>query len=372
LFETRRSVFALALLLPLVFGQGCSTDSTADEPSAEEVAASEALPVEVEPLARGEIEAVLRYSTNLEAEDAVEVLAEASQKIARLLVEEGRSVSRGQLLVVLYDEEARTALDKVETQLAKAQREHDRQQRLFSQELISEQALNEARYELDRLELERKQARQTLAKTEIRAPISGTVTARNVGVGDYVNVGQTLFSIVDMGSLVARVYVPEKELVRLAPGQTVRVVSPALGGSSYPGVIERISPVVDPASGTVKVTVDLPERPGLRPGMYVDVELVAATHDAALLVPKRALVYDDDQAYVFRVTGEGADAVARRVPVTAVLENKTHVEPAEGFEAGDRLVVAGQAGLKDGAKVSVYRAEGVAGDGGSEAARATR
>jgi membrane fusion protein (multidrug efflux system) len=114
----------------------------------------------------------------------------------------------------------------------------------------------------------------------------------------------------------------------------------------FTGSIDRISPVVDPATGTVKVTVATPRQEGLRPGMYVEVELVTAVHDAALLVPKRALVYDNDQVFVFRLKDDEGRRV-ERLRVTPLLENADFVEPSDGLEPGDEVVVAGQSGLKD-------------------------
>ena len=84
--------------------------------------------------------------------------------------------------------------------------------------------------------------------------------------------------------------------------------------------------------------------------MYVDVDLVTATRTDAVLVPKRALVYDNDQIFVYRL---GDEKRVERVFVQAHLTDKFHIEPLDGIQAGDRLVVAGQAGLKDGALVSV-------------------
>lgn len=353
-----RLLILLVLLGAAASQVACGTNSNAEEPPKPEAetAASvddEAIPVEVAPLEPGEIEAVLRFSTNLEAEESVQIFAEAAQVVEELRVEEGSRVSKGQLLLRLEDDELATALAKVEAQHAKAKREYERQQRLYDQELVSEQALNDSTYELERLELELKEARLALEHTEVRAPITGTVTLRNVGVGDYVTVNQHLFNLVDMDSIVARVFVPEKQLARLSPGQSVRVTSPALGGDPSRGRVDRIAPVVDPASGTVKVTVALPRQASLRPGMYVDVELVTETESQALLIPKRALVYDDDQAFVYRIEGEGDATVARRIPIETRLEDKYHVTPVDGLEAGDRLVMAGQAGLKDGAKVRI-------------------
>ena len=342
-----------ALALPLV---SCvSSDSQASELEAVEEDGkkdkeADAVPVEVAVLGRGGIESVLRFTTNLEAEREVRVLAEASRQVKDLLVEEGIRVRKGQVLLRLSDDEQRTTLAKVESELAKVEREYERQKRLFGQELISEEAFNEATYSVDQLKLGKEEAERALSYTIVRAPISGTITARHINEGDYVTVNQHLFDLVDFGSIVARVFVPEKELPRLESGQLARISAPALGDRGYSGEVERLAPIVDPKSGTVKVTVAIPRTAGLRPGMYVDVELVTDVVDEAVLVPKRALIFDDDQVYVYRMRG-GENV--ERVRVQALLQDKDFVQPSAELAEGDVVVVAGQAGLKDGARVRV-------------------
>lgn len=340
---------AAFLVFAAAFGAyGCSGSSEADDGETSEEVVEEAVPVEVAALERGPIESILRFSTNLEAESSVGVYAQAARQVRELRVEEGDRVQKGQLLLRLQSEEQRTSLAKVESQLAKAKREYQRQQRLYAQELISEQAMNESTYEMEQLELAMEEAGRQLSYTEVRAPISGTVTQRMVNLGDTIVVNQHLFDIVDFDSIVARIYVPEKELPRLGEGLTARISAPALGAESYTGTIDRLAPVVDPKSGTVKVTVDIPRAGGLKPGMFVDVTLVTETRTDALLVPKRALVYDNDQIFLYRL---GAENRVERVRVRPLLENKSFIEPEGGVDTGDRVVVAGQAGLKDGALV---------------------
>ena len=302
---------------------------------------------------------MLRFSTNLEAESQVQVLSEASREVVQLLVEEGDKVRRGAVLLRLEDDAQRTELGRIEGQLTKARRELERNENLFNQQLISEQAFNDARYDVEQLELALADAERELSYTEVRAPISGTVTQRMVKVGDHVTINQHLFDIIDFDSIVARVYVPEKELSRLAEGQTARITAQALGSAERFGALARIAPVVDSRSGTVKVTVAIPAEEGLLPGMYVSVELVTAVHEDALLVPKRALVYDDDQLFVFRlVEGERVE----RLLIRPVLEDRDNIEPAGELSAGDRIVVAGQAGLKDGSLVRDVEAQVQAGE----------
>jgi len=310
----------------------------------------EAVPVEVAELNLGEIESILRFSTNLEAEEQVQVFSQAKRLVTERLVEEGDRVRKGQVLVRLQDEEQRSALAKVKSQLAKAEREYKQQERLYKQDLISEQVYNDATYEMDQLKIAIEDAQRELTYTEVTAPISGTVTARMVNLGDQVQIGQHLFDIVDFNSLVARVFVPEKHLGELRRGLGARLSAQSAGGTSYTGRVQRISPIVDPKSGTVKVTVNVGAQQGLRPGMYVDVDLVIATHPEAVLVPKRALVYDNDQIFVYRL---GEERRVERIFIEARLTDKYNLEPLEGLDAGDQIVIAGQAGLKDGALVKL-------------------
>ncbi len=308
----------------------------------------EAVPVEVVALERGTIESALRFSATLEAERDVRVLAEAQRRVVELKVEEGDAVRAGSLLIRLQDDAQRSALNKAEIELRQATREFDRQKSLFEQNLVSEQAYNDAALVFDQAGIAVDDARRNLAYTEVRAPVSGIVTERMVNVGDHVTLNQPLFRIVDFDSIVARIYVPEKELPALATGLETRLTAEAIGGASFFGSVDRISPVVDPGTGTVKVTVATPRQEGLRPGMYVEVELVTAVNEDALLLPKRSVVYDNDQLFVFRL---GDERRVERIKVEPVLEDIENIEPAGGLSMGDLVVVAGQASLKDNALV---------------------
>ena len=318
--------------------------------------AQEALPVEAASLVHGPIEATLRGSANLEAESSVAVFARSEGLVRELYVEEGARVDKGELLLRLEDDDQKNQVAKVRSQLDEARRIYERQQRLFSQQLISEQAFSEATYEIEQLEITLDDARRQLAHTEIRAPIGGTVTTRQVDQGDRVQPGAHLFDIVDFNSLVARVYVPEKELGRLRSGLRARVVSQALPGRSFTGQLVRVAPIVDARSGTVKATVAIGWQRGLLPGMYVDVLLITDVHQDALLVPKRALAFDGEVAYVYRI--DENDRV-ERIRIDPLLADQLNVEPAgDVLSAGDSVVTAGQAALKDGALIRTVDSAG--------------
>lgn len=340
------------------FERNRNGETEESEKKDEEKKEKEKVPVEIEVVERGPIEEILRFSTNLEAESSVEVYSQASRIVTQLLVEEGMRVAKGQVLLRLQDDEQRSALARSKSQLDKAQREYERQKNLHAKELISEQTFNEATYEVEQLELAYEDAQRELSYTEVRAPISGTITQRLVNRGDNIKNGEHLFDIVDFDTIVARVFVPEKDLARLGVGQTARLRSEALDGTRA-GEVIRIAPVVDPRSGTVKVTIGIPANQRLRPGQYVEAELVVDTESEALLVPKRALVFDDTQVFAYRLTD---DMTVERLLVVPRIEDREYVSPGpspsgDQIAVGDRIVVAGMAGLKDGTRVRLAETE---------------
>ncbi|MEM7246367.1 MAG: efflux RND transporter periplasmic adaptor subunit [Acidobacteriota bacterium] len=326
----------------------------------EKKAEDEAVPVEVVALATGPMEEVLRFSTHLEAESGVKVLANSSRQVERLLVEEGDRVRAGQVLLHLQDDEQRSEVARLEAELAKTRRQHQRQESLLERGLVSEQTVQDLAYERERMDLLVRDAKLRLGDTVVKAPISGTVTNRMVQVGDHVTPNQHLFDLADFDTLVARIYAPEKDLHRLSMGLTARVHTQGPTVPAFSGQVSRLAPLVDPTTGTVKVTVAVPPDPLLRPGMFVELELITQQYEDALRIPKRALVHDRELSYVFRVKDETNDdgkaiAKAEKIVVQPRLDDGHHVvpAPADGFAPGDRIVIAGQAGLKQDSKVRI-------------------
>jgi membrane fusion protein, multidrug efflux system len=336
-----------AVVMVLGCLSGCHK-GPADTKDAKKDAKDDALPVEVTTLARGGIEATLRNSTHLEAEEEVKVFARTANRVTELLVEEGDEVKKDQVLLRLDDDIQKTAYTKAQSSLEKAREEFEREKALFDQKLVSEQVFNDSKHELKQLELAFEDAQRGLEYTEVRAPISGTISQRMVKYGDLVSLNQHLFDIVDFNSMVARIYVPEKSLPDLRLDQPARVTATPFGTNEFKGYVKRIAPVVESKTGTVKVTIGFKAIGQLRPGMYVDVELVTAKRSDALLITKRALLYDGELSYVFRLLPERK---VERVVVEPKIADKLNVEPMAGFKEGDQIVVAGQTGLKDGAKV---------------------
>jgi len=194
-----------------------------------------------------------------------------------------------------------------------------------------------------------------LSRTRIRAPFSGVVLTRQLDVGATVSDGTAVYDLADVTPLEADVNIPERHVTRLEPGQPVRLTADA-SDISVDARIDRIAPSVDPATGTVKVTVAVEGGAGLRPGAFVRVDIVTATHDDALVVPRSALVAEGRRWHLYRLA-EAGDAV-EQLEVTLGFETGERVEVASvvtdhALEPGDEVVVVGASALSDGAAVQV-------------------
>jgi len=344
------SVHLLILIAAVVSLVGCSSKKPADDKpqAASKPPASKAVLVELAQVKRGMIEEILERSSPLQAEAQVQVLARTQNPAVELLVEEGDKVTKGQVLLRLENDRQTTDYEGAMSQLEKARVDFDSTDSLYQESLISESEYRNAKFAFDQARLQSETAKRQLEYTEVRATIDGTITSRTVKVGDQVNTGTPIFEIVDLDSIVAIIHVPEQYLPKLKPNMAARLFASTLGDQAFSGFVKRISPIVEAQAGTIKVVVGVKELGALRPGMWVDVELVLDAKEDALLIPKRSIVYDNDQTYAFKVyTDTNGVQLGKRQLVVPLNADKVHIEPKEGFEAGDLIVVAGQSGLKD-------------------------
>lgn len=307
------------------------------------------IPVIVEYVARADMEAFLDGSSTLMAEDHVEVVSQATGVAIELFVEEGDSVQAQQVLVRLAFEELELAERAAHSDLEKLRVEFERAAKLSRESLISDEDYQRLRFDFERAEIEWRQRQLDLDYTGIAAPISGVVTERLVNVGQLVQKNESVFRLVDFDSLVAPVFIPEKYLGSLRVGQRAHVHPRGLGDALFAGRIIRVSPIIDSQSGTVKVTVGLDSREGLRPGMFANVQIVLDTHRDAVVLPKKALMFEDELPHVF-VVHEGT-AVKR--PLQLGYQDARNVEVTSGLEPGEAVVLVGQSALKDGSVVEV-------------------
>ena len=327
-------------------GDSASGDSSATK-------TRDAVPVETAMAISGDISSYLVFSSTVETEAAVEIHPEVSGRVEEVRVEEGDQVSAGDLLVRLENDQALLEHRESEVNLRHSEISFKRTEQMFTRKLISAQEYEDNQYQLDQARLRLERASLDLTHTEIRAPFTGMITSRQVQVGARVAPGVKLYDLVKLDDIIARVHVPGRYLRTVQIGQVAEVASDFLEDMSFEGYVKRISPVVDPNSGTCKVTIGLRDQwEHLRPGMFVSVRVVIDTHQDAILVPKEAVVYDGSDRYVFVVS----DSAAQRVQLDVGYENGSFIEALSDIAADSPIIVVGQNGLKDQARVNIMNA----------------
>ncbi len=311
------------------------------------------VPVQAELPVRGTVSAALAASSTLETEQQADVLSKADGLVLRLTVDEGANVMKGQLLAELEDADKRIAVQQAQLRRDAAKRDFDRATRSHDDQLISQQDFDRLRNTYDLAEADLQGAALALSYTRIAAPFSGRVVERAVVQGRHVKPGEKLFTIANLVPLVARVYLPEKDVTGLKVGQPAEIVLESAAGERLDGRVTKISPIVDTSTGTVKVTVEaIGSSPHARPGSFASVRIVTEVHRDALLVPKSAVVREDSKDYLFVADGNRA----RRRQVTLGYPSDGRVEVSVGLDGRESVIVAGQGSLKDGARVEIRKA----------------
>lgn len=366
-----RGVMIPAVILVLA-GVGCDKGETTDSQTHQRNAgqpgsghggpgqrpAQQAIPVAVTPATIGSIASYYDATATLEAEKGAQVLARATGVVASIVAEEGDMVAAGAPLLTIDNDEYRLRLEQAAAATANLRARFQRFESMRAEGLSSDEEFQAAKSELARAEADEGLADLALSYTTVRAPFRGRITGRLVDVGQNLSAGTALFDLADFDPLLARVHVPSREFNTLQRDQSVNLMLDSTG-DRLRGRIKLISPVIDPTSGTIKLTVEVPDYPaGTRPGDFAQVRIVTERRDGVVLVPREAVITDKGETIVFTaVESEGGPTAERRV-VTTGFTDDDHTQILEGLTAAELVVVKGQRSLKHGAVLKILEGAG--------------
>lgn len=258
---------------------------------------------------RGSVADHLVTSGTLEGEFQADLFPEATGIVSRIYVEEGEQVEAGRTLALISNPSLDAGAERASVDVAKTRRSLDEAQRLHASGAISDKELQDARDALALSQASYGEATRSRGFTRIDSPIAGTVSIREVRVGELANSGRRAFQVVDLSKLRVVVQLPERDLSRISVGQTAILTGAYDEEQQVAGAVGRISPVVDPTTGTVKVTVDVePGQTVIRPGQYVKVQVEVDRHTDVLTIPRRALVWDDGEPIAWKIVDAPIEA----------------------------------------------------------------
>jgi membrane fusion protein (multidrug efflux system) len=331
-------------------GENNATTNDRQQFGAREGQNSAAIPVQVAPVKKGEISLYLMQTTTIEAKRQVDILAKVAGQVIKMPAEEGVRVKKGDLLAKLEEDELRINYLQTKVAMETDKAMLERAKNMLEKDLIAEEAYETTRLQYESSNATYEAARLQLEYTNIRAPFDGIVTVRNIELGQRVNVNESLFILADFDPLRAKIYVPEKDVGRIFVGQGAKITAEAQPGMAFSGVVQMVSPIVDPTSGTSKVTIDITDKERkLKPGMFATVYITTDTHVDALIIQKKSLILesDRDQVYIYQ------DGKAHKVTLQTGFSSGESLEVLAGLQEGDLVVTAGQDGLREGLPIRI-------------------
>ncbi len=301
----------------------------------------------------------------LEAERQATIRAEVGGSVVALEVEPGQPVSRGAVLVRLDDDGIRDAYESSKAQVSTAEmtaelarRNADRAAQLAAGGAIAARDLETAEWNRQNADAQLSDARSRLAtaekqlgRTVLRAPFSGVVSERAVRLGDIVQSGTVLLTIVDPASLKYEGTVPVDALSALRLGTPVRLTVSGAGPEPVSGRVSRINPSVDPATRQVRVTVAVPNSGGrLLAGLFAEGRVASEVREG-VVVPAAAVDRRGLRPLVMRLKGGRVERV--EVELGLIDQALERMEVLTGLTAGDTLLLGGARGLPAGTTVRV-------------------
>jgi len=345
----------------------CSRHPASEDETSE--GANAVAEVTVARVERGAVNATVTVTGSVAAlpNQDVKVSSLVAGRVARLRVAEGDRVSEGQTIAEIEDrpyrdqlQQAEAAVEQAKANLENAQLNRDRNEDLFKRGIAARKDLEDARTQvsvqqasLRQVEAQLALARLQIARTQVHAPLTGTVVKRYVSDGEQVDgtAAQPIAEVANLDRVELYGNVPAAYLDRIHAGEILPVTTEAVPGKPLEGRIVAISPAVDPATNIGLVRIRLANPGGaLRLGMFLTAQLAVETHPNALVVPSQAIYRDEKgEPRVFRVQGDTAEAAA----VKLGLETNQRVEILSGLRAGETIVLTGGYGLAERARVKV-------------------
>jgi RND family efflux transporter MFP subunit len=329
-----------------------------------------AAPVKVFKAVRMRISEKLFYTGTIEAWQKITLTPDVGGKIARILVNEGDRVGKGQVLaeldaeaITLQLKQAQAALAVAQAGFNNAQTNLERMERLSKEKAVSDQQYEQVKlgYDSAKAQLEQAQAAVNLAQHSLdvsilKAPFGGVIASRNAEVGDVINpmmgglspgsAGGVL-TLVDFSRIKIKVDISGADISRIQKGQAALLRVPTIPGQEFKGVVQVVNLAADPQTKQfgIEVSADNPDQV-LRPGTFGEVIIEVHSHENALVVPQKAIL---ENKYIFIAQ----DGKAAKKEITLGLQNTTMVEISSGIAEGDLVIAEGNFGLEDGASIEV-------------------
>lgn len=373
---SRYCLFILSFVIILSI-QSCSFEKKVDANDNEsqvETTKPIAFPVEAVFPIKKDISKYFETTTRITAEKKVDVISKGMGICEEIYVEEGDYVKEGQVLAKLDTSEVETQILQTKVNIEKCKSALEIAENSLKEGIGSKVERDNARFALDAAEATLKIQQLQLKNQTITAPISGIITRRNLQKGVMVSVGMPVFSIVDPDSYVLPINIPEREISKVYLDQKAEVVIDSCPSEKFIASISRISPTIDPSTGTIRTTLRFSENNNsecIKDSAFARVKLIMEVHKDALVIPKDAVLEESGKKYIFTVQSKTENDIkqlteeelkttqftAQKVEIEVGLEDSFYYEILKGIDEHTLVITLGQMNLKPGSIIEVTSLE---------------
>src|SRR5258706_1521677 len=293
------------------------------------------------------------------AVQGVTVSADLPGTVARIAFDSGKSVNAGDVLVELDTRQERAQLAAMEAQRDLAHINFDRMQQLVKQGVVAQTEYDNATAQQKATEAQVGEIRATIERKTIRAPFSGILGIRQANLGQYLAAGEAIVPLQSLNPIYVNFGVPQQTATQVRVGRALSVSSDYVSGIKFAGRVTALDSIVNEATRNIQVQATLANPGGkLRPGMFVQVEIVTGTDRPVIALPASAINYAPygDSVYVVSDLKHPHGKAYRGVSQRFVKLEGSHgdqVAVVSGVKPGDEVVSSGVFKLRNGAAVQV-------------------
>jgi len=293
------------------------------------------------------------------AVQGVTVSADLPGTVDHIAFDSGKPVNAGEVLVELDTRQERAQLAAMEAQRDLARINFGRMQQLVKEGVIAQTEFDNATAQQKATEAQVGEIRATIARKTIRAPFSGILGIRQVNLGQYLSAGEAIVSLQSLNPIYVNFGIPQQTAAQVRVGSGLRVSSDDFGGIKFSGRVTALDSIVNEATRNIQVQATLANPGGkLRPGMFVQVEMVTGADRPVIALPASAINYAPygDSVYVVSdlkdPNGKAYRGVSQRF-VKLEGSRGDQVAVVSGVKPGDEVVSSGVFKLRNGAAVRV-------------------
>ena len=303
--------------------------------------------------------ATLSAIGTIAAVQGVTVSADLPGTVARVAFESGRSVRKGDVLAELDTRQERAQLAAIEAQQELARLNYNRLKGLLADRVISQAEFDRAAADQKETDARLGEVHATIERKTIRAPFDGVLGIRQVNLGQYLAAGEAVVPLQSLSPIYVNFGVPQQDIGQIRVGHRVQITARDVAGAEFSGRVTAFDSIVDQATRNVQVQATLPNTTGqLRPGMFVQTELMLGASTSVIALPASAISYAPFGDSVFVVTDlkgpTGASYRGVRQQFVKLGGGRgDQVAIVSGVTAGAEVVTSGVFKLRNGAAVVV-------------------